>query len=179
MHKNIAAKPVLFWLFVSLMLLIELMLISLTTWQYGRWQQKLNVSIEYSDVTGEWNTSAGAWVWQGVPVRVMQQKAQNAIVVVGGENQSWPIRGIMRPWQAQHGWLKGPIYNVNERDLLRLDKNTFEMYHIADAWLDARSDAPATLDGLAPERHLQYMLTWLALALILPVLLLRWAWQKK
>ena len=160
------------------MLLVELMLINLTVWQYSRWQEKQAVTVQTAELVGVWNAAAGAWTWQGESVRILQQDNNPSVVVVGG-GQSGEVGGILRSWMPQHGWLKGPIYNVNERALLRLDESIFKGYDIADMWLDARPNAPVTLDGIDAGRHLQYMLTWLILSIVLPVLLLCWWRQKK
>ena len=84
------------------MLLIELGLIGLATWQYNRWQTKLHLTIAYTVVTGDWNQSAGVWMWQGAPVRILTQDNGTNIMVVGDKNAT-QLMGIQRPWLAQHG----------------------------------------------------------------------------
>lgn len=89
------------------------------------------------------------------------------------------LKGVYKPMpQRKHGGLGGPSYNTDKRQLLFLDPQLINNGHVNKAVyftsLTATHKALNSSLVLPPTgaKHREYMLTWLGLALVWPLLFL-------
>jgi cytochrome oxidase assembly protein ShyY1 len=89
------------------------------------------------------------------------------------------VSGVLKPFPQRHGWLRGPDVTTHPRLLAFLNPSVI-ISETTPAYLIARTSTSPNLTSLAPplpaaQRHLNYMLQWLGLAIAFPILCaVRW-----
>lgn len=93
------------------------------------------------------------------------------------------VEGVVRALPQRNGWLKGPVHDVSADTLLFLDIDAIEAGEMSrqPVYVQAKtmthSGVTASITALdAGSPHKSYMLTWLSLAILLPILFI---WRVK
>lgn len=91
------------------------------------------------------------------------------------------IEGLMRPLPTPpEGWLRGPTYSTETTTLMKITSSVFEAGQpVLDVYVQSLTpthpDVEALTDPLPnSNKHKEYMLTWAALATLLPLMVLGW-----
>lgn len=88
------------------------------------------------------------------------------------------VQGMLRHFPVRSGWLQGPVTNTDPRELLFLEPSAVPTQNgvtRATVYLQAKTPThqkvvPAATGMYDGPPHLQYMLTWLSLSILLPIL---------
>lgn len=117
-------------------------------------------------------------------------ETENGVVLVDRgwqmrrKNQDFPdlapqavtVEGVIRPFPQRKGWLGGPAYNRNPRELLFLDPDVIQADIQPDVYVEALQTTHPAFEpvpqqqAVPPRRHAEYRNTWLACAVALALM---------
>lgn len=220
--RRLAVQPALMrktWLWLGLILLVELGLLSLAHWQWQRYNQRLAEQTEAaarppSQLQGTYLPLTAALTQQPNPqspeesgwrvLGLLQTSGSLVVIDRGYAAPRWAspnvpdftgleppvgrqtLYGVWVPLPQRKGWLRGPDTTTYPRLLAFLNPAVLTSATVAPQQLvltvpDTSASAPSpSAPPLAnPLRHLSYMIQWLVMAAVLPLLAAAAWWRQR